>query len=196
MHSLRLTRFARNSVLALFMVIAAAAQPAKRPLTHKDYDGWRSIASQQLSRHEGGGVVVPPLFGEPRVRLEPPGAAVQVRQPRGRDDPADPAREVLKIALIQDGRGRDGLEHTMHRHTGRVGHQHRVRTRPEHDDRGHDPFFSGLKFPWFRFAGTAQRHREWWLSTTPREVETALVETIAECNANCSSRVTQRGSSG
>src|SRR5579859_6295321 len=34
----------------LFFAILAVSQSAKRPLTHKDYDGWRSIAGQQLSR--------------------------------------------------------------------------------------------------------------------------------------------------
>src|SRR5688500_15296577 len=29
---------------------AVTAQPAKRPLTHSDYDSWRTIQAQQLSR--------------------------------------------------------------------------------------------------------------------------------------------------
>lgn len=35
---------------ALFAAFLLSAQSAKRPLTHKDYDAWRSISSQQLSR--------------------------------------------------------------------------------------------------------------------------------------------------
>jgi len=35
--------------LASLLVCVAFAQPAKRPLTHKDYDGWRTISSQRLS---------------------------------------------------------------------------------------------------------------------------------------------------
>ena len=47
---LRLCALARNSVLVLCVVASLAVSQAKRPLTHKDYDGWRSIASQQVSR--------------------------------------------------------------------------------------------------------------------------------------------------
>lgn len=37
---------------ALFALAVVAQQPAKRPLTHHDYDGWRVIQNQTLS-HDG-----------------------------------------------------------------------------------------------------------------------------------------------
>src|SRR5258706_966176 len=46
----RARRMVRQLLLVAFLSAAVVAQPAKRPLTHKDYDGWRSIASQQVPR--------------------------------------------------------------------------------------------------------------------------------------------------
>src|SRR5580693_9355498 len=40
--------FRRVSLLCL-AVSVSFAQTAKRPLTHKDYDGWRAIVGQRLS---------------------------------------------------------------------------------------------------------------------------------------------------
>src|SRR5579862_6075343 len=39
----------RLLLTAILLASAALAQTAKRPLTHKDYDGWRTISSQRLS---------------------------------------------------------------------------------------------------------------------------------------------------
>src|SRR5262245_28624979 len=36
--------------IAVVVVPAAAQQAGKRPLTHNDYDSWRTIQAQQLSR--------------------------------------------------------------------------------------------------------------------------------------------------
>ena len=40
----------RTAVVYLAATLTLAAQPAKRPLQHRDYDGWRTILSQALSR--------------------------------------------------------------------------------------------------------------------------------------------------
>ncbi|HWZ32259.1 MAG TPA: prolyl oligopeptidase family serine peptidase [Bryobacteraceae bacterium] len=40
----------RALILSFALVATASAQQAKRPLHHRDYDGWRSIPSQALSR--------------------------------------------------------------------------------------------------------------------------------------------------
>ena len=49
MYTLRLSRF----LLVLVFALAGIAQTtAKRPLHHKDYDGWRAIQGQTLS-HDG-----------------------------------------------------------------------------------------------------------------------------------------------
>ena len=39
-----------RALLPLVLSLTLAAQSAKRPLTHKDYDSWRTISSPQLSR--------------------------------------------------------------------------------------------------------------------------------------------------
>jgi hypothetical protein len=36
--------------LLIFVAVAVAQTPAKRPINHRDYDKWRSIQSQVLSR--------------------------------------------------------------------------------------------------------------------------------------------------
>ena len=41
--------FLRSVSLTCLFVAVSFAQPAKRPLNHKDYDGWRTIAGQHLS---------------------------------------------------------------------------------------------------------------------------------------------------
>jgi dipeptidyl aminopeptidase/acylaminoacyl peptidase len=43
-------RFLRLPLILLFTTGAYAQTPAKRPLNHRDYDGWRAIQSQALSR--------------------------------------------------------------------------------------------------------------------------------------------------
>src|SRR5215467_1015945 len=41
----------KSRLLPIFFALAVASgQQAKRPLHHRDYDGWRSIQSQALSR--------------------------------------------------------------------------------------------------------------------------------------------------
>jgi hypothetical protein len=41
--------FFRSVSFTCLLVSVSFAQTAKRPLNHKDYDGWRSIAGQHLS---------------------------------------------------------------------------------------------------------------------------------------------------
>jgi len=47
MHTLRLSRI---SLLVVFALAGIAQTPAKRPLHHRDYDPWRTISGQVLSR--------------------------------------------------------------------------------------------------------------------------------------------------
>jgi len=47
MHTLRLSRI---SLLVVFALAGIAQTPAKRPLHHRDYDSWRTISGQTLSR--------------------------------------------------------------------------------------------------------------------------------------------------
>src|ERR1700722_6310746 len=47
MHTLRLSRI---SLLVVFALASIAQTPAKRPLHHRDYDSWRTISGQTLSR--------------------------------------------------------------------------------------------------------------------------------------------------
>src|SRR4029450_716866 len=46
----RIARFAAPLVLGLALASAPAAQTANRPLTHEDYDAWRSIYTPTLTR--------------------------------------------------------------------------------------------------------------------------------------------------
>src|SRR5580692_5012561 len=41
--------FLRSASLTCLLLSVSFAQTAKRPLNHKDYDGWRTIAGQHLS---------------------------------------------------------------------------------------------------------------------------------------------------
>jgi dipeptidyl aminopeptidase/acylaminoacyl peptidase len=90
-------RSLRLAVAPLLFLSILAAQPAKRPLTHKDYDGWRAIAGQQLSRdgkfvaysvfpQEGDGEVVVRDLASGKEFREPVG----VRPPPAPPDPTNP----------------------------------------------------------------------------------------------------------
>src|SRR5882724_1753489 len=51
MNTIRSIRMLRRPGLFFVVALTAIAQPAaKRPLNHRDYDSWRAIQSQTLSR--------------------------------------------------------------------------------------------------------------------------------------------------
>ena len=78
-------RLALGSLLILACVAAAPAPPAKRRLTHRDYDAWRSISSEVVSRdgrtlayafmpQDGDGELVVRDLTTGKERREPVGA--------------------------------------------------------------------------------------------------------------------------
>ncbi len=92
-------------ILALLTTIpvgVARAQqpaPAKRPLTHQDYDSWRSIAAQQVSR-DGKFVAYAyvPQDGDGEVVVRNVATGVEWRAPRGYRPPIPPPDEPTAAA--------------------------------------------------------------------------------------------------
>jgi len=104
-------------LFAALSLAATSVPPAKRPLTHKDYDAWRTISSQVLSRDgrflayafmplEGDGEVVVRDLTSGKERREGVGAlpppAVQAADEANPDEP--PQRRSVRIAITSDGR--------------------------------------------------------------------------------------------
>ncbi len=78
--------------LAMFATMLAAQQaPAKRPITHQDYDSWRSIAAQQISR-DGKFVAYAyvPQDGDGEIVVRNIVTGVDWRAPRGYRPPVPP----------------------------------------------------------------------------------------------------------
>src|SRR6185436_1790008 len=80
--------------LAMFATMLAAQQaaaPAKRPLTHQNYDSWRSIAAQQISR-DGKFVAYAyvPQDGDGEIIVRNIATGVDWRAPRGYRPPVPP----------------------------------------------------------------------------------------------------------
>jgi dipeptidyl aminopeptidase/acylaminoacyl peptidase len=76
-------------VLAMALTVAALAQQsAKRPITHSDYDGWRNIQWQQLSR-DGKFVAyaLVPQDGDGEVVVRNLATGAEWRAPRGAQPP-------------------------------------------------------------------------------------------------------------
>jgi hypothetical protein len=72
--------------VALLATMAVAQQPApaKRALTHQDYDSWRSILASQVSRDGTcGAYAYVPLGGEGEIVVRNVAAGVEWRAPRG-----------------------------------------------------------------------------------------------------------------
>jgi len=69
----------------------AAPAPAKRPITHQDYDSWRSIAAQQISR-DGKFVAYAyvPQDGDGEIIVRNIATGVDWRAPRGYRPPVPP----------------------------------------------------------------------------------------------------------
>jgi dipeptidyl aminopeptidase/acylaminoacyl peptidase len=101
-------------LLAALLLPSAMAQSGKRPLTHKDYDAWRSIVSQRLSfdgkyvayglfPQEGDGeIVIRELAGGREIR-QPAGARPAPAAPTpGEETPAEP--RGISIAFSADSR--------------------------------------------------------------------------------------------
>ena len=104
------TWLAVSAALLLFTLSALAQQAAKRPLAHSDYDTWRAIQLQQLSRD--GKVLAYALNpqdadGEVVARLLTTG--VEWRHPRGHRPDAPPAVQSDDDEVDQGrGGGRGG----------------------------------------------------------------------------------------
>ena len=80
--------------LAMFATMLAAQQaaaPTKRPITHQDYDSWRSISAQQTSR-EGKFVAYAyvPQDGDGEIIVRNIATGVDWRAPRGYRPPVPP----------------------------------------------------------------------------------------------------------
>ncbi|HKD07584.1 MAG TPA: prolyl oligopeptidase family serine peptidase [Bryobacteraceae bacterium] len=101
--------------LALFFIAACSVWAAKRPLTHQDYDSWRSILSPTLSNdghflayglfpQEGDGVVVVRDMKTGHEWRENAGALPPPPAPDpNSEDPAPPVR-TIRLAFTADSR--------------------------------------------------------------------------------------------
>ena len=108
---LPLTAFALGFVA---VVSHPAAEPAKRALTHQDYDGWRSIASQTLARDgrylayaymplEGDGDLIVRELATGREQRVPVGALPPPPLTASEENPERPApRRELSVAFTSD----------------------------------------------------------------------------------------------
>ncbi|HJP93222.1 MAG TPA: prolyl oligopeptidase family serine peptidase [Pyrinomonadaceae bacterium] len=78
------------------MALAQQAAPAKRALTHQDYDSWRSITAQQISR-DGKFVAYAfvPEDGDGEIVVRNVVSGVEWKAPRGYRPPAPPPDDSL-----------------------------------------------------------------------------------------------------
>src|SRR5215204_5316361 len=93
-HFTRLQRSAAlfcTFTLLATMLVAQQAVPAKHPLTHHDYDSWRSVLAQQVSR-DGKFVAYAfvPQDGDGEIVVRNIGTGVDWRAPRGYRPPVPP----------------------------------------------------------------------------------------------------------
>jgi dipeptidyl aminopeptidase/acylaminoacyl peptidase len=112
-----LFRLPRLLTFLLFILLAAVAQPAPRPLTSADFDHWRSIATPQLSRdgrwlaysfmpqEADGDLVIREIATGREQRIPvgalppPPAVSEDTQNPE-----APPVRRNLRIAFTGDSR--------------------------------------------------------------------------------------------
>jgi dipeptidyl aminopeptidase/acylaminoacyl peptidase len=95
-------------LLALLTAAAAvSAQQAKRPLTHTDYDSWRTIQAPQLSR-DGKFVAYAflPQDGDGEIVVRNVSSGVEWRAPRGHRPPAPPPDDVANLGEFQASQAR------------------------------------------------------------------------------------------
>ena len=112
------TRSIARICIVLFVVAAFAQQPSsKRPLTHEDYDTWRTIQSQQLSRdgkylayalfpQEGDGELVARELATGKEQRQWVGALPPPPEPSA-EEPApgeEPPRRGIRLAFSYDVR--------------------------------------------------------------------------------------------
>ncbi len=112
------TRSIPRICIVLFVVAAFAQQPSsKRPLSHKDYDTWRSIQSQQMSRdgkylayalfpQEGDGELVARELATGKEQRQWVGALPPPPEPTA-EEPApgeEPPRRGIRLAFSYDVR--------------------------------------------------------------------------------------------
>jgi hypothetical protein len=78
-------------VLLATMAVAQRPAPAKRPLTHQDYDSWRSLLASQVSR-DGKFVAYAyvPQDGDGEIVVRNIATGVDWRAPRGYRPPVPP----------------------------------------------------------------------------------------------------------
>jgi hypothetical protein len=97
------------ALLATSFALALGQQPAtptKRPLTHQDYDSWRSIQAPQISR-DGKFIAYAfmPQDGNGEIVVRNLASSAEWRTPRGYRPPApppdDPAVNVAEILAAQ-----------------------------------------------------------------------------------------------
>jgi dipeptidyl aminopeptidase/acylaminoacyl peptidase len=110
------TRIAASLTLLVALIAAPAAQSAKRPLTHDDYDGWRSIYTPTLTRdgrflaysfmpQEGDGELIVRDLKTGQERREPVGALPPPPIPTGDEVSEEPPTpRSVRIAMTSDSR--------------------------------------------------------------------------------------------
>src|SRR5438034_186479 len=99
-------------LLAALLVSGALAQSGKRPLNHNDYDGWKSIAGQQLSpdgKWLAYGLLPQPDRGESFSMPEKSAGYLAYRREPAETKPAgnqpETKQEVADIDQQRGGRG-------------------------------------------------------------------------------------------
>src|SRR5215216_5325264 len=93
---------------ALFasMALAQQAAPAKRALTHQDYDSWRSVAAQQISRNgKFVAYAYMPQDGDGEIVVRNLATGVEWKAPRGYRPPVpppdDPGTNIAEVLAEQ-----------------------------------------------------------------------------------------------
>jgi hypothetical protein len=114
----RALRFRLAAVLAVAvsLTLASSAQTSKRPLTHADYDAWRSIYTPTLTRdgrflayafmpQDGDGDLIVRDLKTGQERREPVGALPPPPIPTGEEPPDEPATpRSVRIFTTSDSR--------------------------------------------------------------------------------------------